>query len=45
MSKPVCVVWLNESKLYEQALSRMGVIDRVELHTLKADQTLPDDLA
>jgi glyoxylate/hydroxypyruvate reductase A len=45
MSKPVCVVWLNESKIYEQALTRMGLIDRVELHTLKADQTLPDDLA
>jgi glyoxylate/hydroxypyruvate reductase len=45
MSKPVCVVWLNESKLYEQALTRMGLIDRVELQKLKADEALPDDLA
>ena len=45
MSKPVCVVWMNESKVYEQALARTGLIDRVELHTLKADQTLPEDLA
>jgi len=45
MSKPVCVVWMNEANVYDQALARMGVTDRVELHTIKADQPLPDDLA
>jgi glyoxylate/hydroxypyruvate reductase len=45
MSKPVCVVWTNEAKDYEQALTRTGLIDRFELHSLKRDQTIPDDLA
>jgi glyoxylate/hydroxypyruvate reductase len=45
MSKPVCVVWLSESKFHEQALTRMGLTDRVELHKLKADEALADDLA
>ena len=45
MSKPVCVVWMNEAKVYEQALRRTGLIDRFELHSLENDQTLPDDLA
>lgn len=45
MSKPVCVVWMNEAKVYEQALTRTGLIDRFELHSLRNDQTLADDLA
>ena len=45
MSKPVCVVWMNEAKAYEQALTRAGLIDRFELHWLKLDQPIPDDLA
>lgn len=45
MSKPVCVVWMNEAKVYEQALTRTGLIDRFELHSLRNDQTIPDDLA
>jgi len=45
MSKPVCVVWMNDGRVFDQALERMGLTDRVELHTLKADQPLPDDLA
>ena len=45
MSKPVCVVWMNDAKIYEQALARMNLGGRVELHSLKADQPLPDDLA
>ena len=45
MSKPVCVVWMNESKAYEQALTRAGLIDQFELHCLKTDQPIPDDLA
>ena len=45
MSKPVCVVWMNEAKVYEQALTRAGLGDQFELHTLKLEQPLPDDLA
>lgn len=45
MSKPVCVVWMNEAKAYEQALTRTGLLDQFELHCLKIDQSLPDDLA
>lgn len=45
MSKPVCVVWNNDAKVYEQALARTGIGDRFELHCLKVDQTIPDDLA
>jgi phosphoglycerate dehydrogenase-like enzyme len=39
------VVWNNDAKSYEEALKRAGLIDRVELHSLKIDQTIPDDLA
>ena len=45
MSKPVCVVWTNDAKDYEQALTRAGLVDELELHSVKRDQTLPDDLA
>ena len=45
MSKPVCVIWLNEAKVYEQALTRMGLAGLFELHTLKIDQPISDDLA
>ena len=45
MSKPVCVVWMNEAKAFEQALVRTGLSDRFELHSLKIDQSIPDDLA
>ncbi len=45
MEKPVCVVWMNEAKNYEQALARAGLIDRFELHCFRNDQTIPDDLA
>ena len=45
MSKPVCVVWTNEGKDYERALTRAGLIDRIELHSVKREEKLPDDLA
>jgi glyoxylate/hydroxypyruvate reductase len=45
MSKPVCVVWMNEAKAYEEALKRTGLIDRFEFHALKSDETVHDDLA
>jgi phosphoglycerate dehydrogenase-like enzyme len=45
MPKPVCVIWLNDAKLYEQALARKGLAERFELHSLKLDDPLPDELA
>jgi glyoxylate/hydroxypyruvate reductase len=45
MEKPVCVVWMNEAKVYEEALTRAGLADKFELHTLKVDDKLTDDLA
>lgn len=45
MRKAVCVVWLNDAQVYEQALARAGVADKVEVHAVKMDQPVPDDLA
>jgi len=45
MSKPVCVVWMNDAKTYEQALARADIVDRFELHCLKDDQPIPDGIA
>jgi len=45
MSKPVCVIRVNEAESYAQALARKGLADRFELHTVKVDQPIPDDLA
>jgi glyoxylate/hydroxypyruvate reductase A len=45
MSKPVCVLWLNEAPVFEKALASNGVLDSLEIHSLKRDQELPDDLA
>jgi glyoxylate/hydroxypyruvate reductase len=45
MSKPVCVVWMNEAKVFEQALARAGLADKFELHSFAPDQPIPDDVA
>jgi phosphoglycerate dehydrogenase-like enzyme len=45
MSKPVCVIWLNDANIYAQALAHAGVIDRFEVHSVKMDDPVPDDLA
>ncbi len=45
MSKTVCVVWMNDAKVYEQALARSGLAEKFELHGLAPDQPIPDDLA
>jgi phosphoglycerate dehydrogenase-like enzyme len=45
MTKPVCVIWLNDAKIYEQALSHAGIADKFEVHTLKLDEKIGDDLA
>ena len=44
MSKPVCVVWANDAKAYEQALAREHLLDRFEVHSFKLDDAIPDDL-
>jgi phosphoglycerate dehydrogenase-like enzyme len=45
MTKPVCALWLNESKLFEQALVNAKLADQVEIHSYALDQTIPDDIA
>jgi phosphoglycerate dehydrogenase-like enzyme len=45
MSKPVCVIWLDDAKVYEEALTRAGLTDRLEVHTLKRGEPIPDELA
>ena len=45
MTKPVCVIWLNEAKAFEQALADAGVAERFELHSFAVDQTIPDEIA
>lgn len=45
MSKPVCVIWVNEAKVYEQALARSGLAEKFEVHSFTPDQPIPDDLA
>jgi glyoxylate/hydroxypyruvate reductase len=45
MDKKVCVLWIDEAKLYEEALARAGLAGRMEVHSLKVDDKIPDDLA
>ena len=45
MSKPVCVIWMNEWQTYEAALRRAGLAERFELHCHKLDESVPDDVA
>ncbi|HUF81619.1 MAG TPA: D-2-hydroxyacid dehydrogenase [Burkholderiales bacterium] len=45
MSKPVCVLWIDDAKLYEEALTRAGLGGRMEVHSLKLNDKLPDELA
>jgi phosphoglycerate dehydrogenase-like enzyme len=45
MSKVVCVVWMNEAPVYERALARAGLADRIEFHGVRNDQPIPADLA
>jgi glyoxylate/hydroxypyruvate reductase A len=45
MSKPVCVIWMNDANVYEQALARAGLADKFELHGIAPDQPIPEDVA
>ena len=45
MSKPVCIVWMNEARVYEQALARAGLGGRLEFHGVRTDQKISAELA
>jgi glyoxylate/hydroxypyruvate reductase A len=45
MPKPVCVIWLNEAKAFEQALADAGLVEGFELYSYNVDQTIPDEVA
>jgi len=44
MSKPVCLLWLDDFESYESALSRAGLADRFEVHYVKREDQPPADL-
>lgn len=44
MSKPVCIIWMNEADVYTKALERAGIAGRFELHGIRRDQTIPEEL-
>lgn len=44
MSKPVCLLWLDDFKSYEQALAGAGIADRFEVHCVKREEKPPEDL-
>jgi len=44
MSKPVCLLWLDDFKAYEQSLARAGLADHFELHHVPREGTPPDDI-
>lgn len=45
MSKAVCVVWMNEAAVYERALARAGLADRIEFHGVRNDRPIAAELA
>ncbi len=44
MSKPVCLLWLDDFKVYEQTLARAGLADHFELHGVKRDAKPPEGI-
>lgn len=44
MSKTVCLLWLDDFELYQQALADAGLADRFELHHVKREAKPPEDL-
>jgi phosphoglycerate dehydrogenase-like enzyme len=45
MTKPVCVLWTDDASAYHDALARAKLDDRFDLHDLKREQPIADDLA
>jgi len=44
MSKPVCLLWLDDFEAYESALKRAGLADHFELHHVKRDGQPPAEI-
>jgi len=44
MSKPVCLLWLDDFDFYKTALARAGLTDRFELHYVKRDAKPPAEI-
>lgn len=44
MSKPVCLLWLDDFEAYKTALADAGLADRFEVHFVKRDAQPPADL-
>jgi phosphoglycerate dehydrogenase-like enzyme len=44
MSKPVCLLWLDDIDAYKQALADAGLADHFEVHGVKRDAKPPEDL-
>ena len=44
MSKPVCLLWLDDIDAYKQALADAGLADHFEVHGVKRDEKPPEDL-
>lgn len=44
MSLPVCLLWLDDFKFYQEALENAGLTGRLEVHHVKREDTPPEDL-
>lgn len=44
MSKPVCLLWLDDIEAYEKALADAGLSDYFEVHSVKRDGKPPEEL-
>jgi len=44
MSRPVCLLWLDDFKAYEQSLARAGLGNHFELHHVPREGTPPEDI-
>ncbi|MBM3344565.1 MAG: D-2-hydroxyacid dehydrogenase [Betaproteobacteria bacterium] len=45
MTKPVCVFWMNEAKVFEQALAQAGLTQHFEVHSFAPEQAVPEAVA
>jgi len=45
MSKPVCVIRVNEANVFEKALVQSGLSERFEVHAYAPNENIPDDVA
>lgn len=45
MSKPVVVLWNDEADVYSKALAAAGLAQRYELHPVRVEAAVPDELA